>query len=80
MKVPLMNTARLAQLYISSFFPLPSVASIVSNDHVTRSMYLSRYAEGAQICASQGLAQYNQVIPESFPRGEIIIQAIGSWV
>jgi hypothetical protein len=46
---------------------MSSLASIVSNDHVTGSMYLSRYAEGAQIWASQGLAQYNQVIPESFP-------------
>lgn len=55
-------------------------ASIDSDNHVARSMYLFRYVQGAQIWASQGLAQSNQVVPQSFPLGETIIRDIGSWV
>ena len=70
-------------------FLVPSVASIVSKNQLfgqctvlteIRSMYSSRYAEGAQIWASQGPAQCNQVIQQSFPWGETIIRAIGCGV
>lgn len=63
MKLLWMNTVRFAQYPLSYISFCCIYARIDSNNHAMWSMFLFRHVQGAQIWASEGPAQCDQVIP-----------------